>query len=118
MDIMRTTTACAQAAHEVNRAYCIALGDTSQVPWEQAPAWQRESALKGVEVALAGATPEQQHEAWLAAKAADGWKHGPVKNPEAKEHPCMVPYAELPEAQKHKDRLFAETVRLVASAVL
>src|SRR5438105_262770 len=35
--------ACARAAHEVNRAYCLALGDASQVAWEDAPEWQRSS---------------------------------------------------------------------------
>lgn len=41
--------AAARAAHEVNRAYCIALGDTSQPSWDEAPEWQRESAKKGVQ---------------------------------------------------------------------
>lgn len=40
--------ACARAAHEANRAYCLALGDTSQLPWEEALGWQRDSAIKGV----------------------------------------------------------------------
>ena len=29
--------ACARAAHEANRAYCLALGDTSQPSWDDAP---------------------------------------------------------------------------------
>ena len=29
--------ACARAAHEANRAYCIAIGDTSQPSWDDAP---------------------------------------------------------------------------------
>jgi hypothetical protein len=38
----------ARVAHEVNRSYCEALGDTSQPEWESAPQWQRESAMAGV----------------------------------------------------------------------
>ena len=110
---MENAEACARAAHEVNRAYCIALGDESQPPWESAPDWQKSSAVNGVKGVLAGNTPEQSHESWLAEKAATGWKYGPVKDPERKVHPCFVPYAELPEAQKHKDRMFVETVRLM-----
>jgi len=109
--------AAARSAHEVNRAYCLALGDTSQPSWEEAPDWQKSSALKGVAGALHGNTPEQSHEGWLAEKAATGWKYGPVKDPEKKEHPCYVPYAELPPAQRHKDVLFVTTVRAVSEAL-
>ena len=40
---------CARAAHEVNRAYCLGLDDSSQVPWEQAPEWLRSMGLIGEE---------------------------------------------------------------------
>jgi hypothetical protein len=109
--------ACAHAAHEVNRAYCMAIGDTTQPHWEDAPVWQRVSAINGVSGALNGATPEQSHESWLAETKAMGWKYGPAKNPEKKEHPCFVPYAELPEAQRAKDDLYLATVRAVAKAL-
>lgn len=109
--------ACARAAHEANRAYCIAIGDTSQPPWETAPEWQKSSARNGVSGALAGNTPEQSHESWMAEKAATGWKYGPVKDPEKREHPCFVPYAELPEAQRAKDDLFIATVRAMYAAL-
>jgi hypothetical protein len=109
--------ACARAAHEANRAYCIAIGDGTQPAWEDAPEWQKSSARNGVKGALAGATPEQSHESWLAEKTATGWKYGPVKNPETKEHPCFVPYSELPEAQRAKDEVFITVVRVVGSAL-
>lgn len=109
--------ACAQAAHEVNRAYCAALGDNSQPAWEYAEEWQRSSAINGVDGVLHGNTPEQSHESWLAEKERTGWKYGPVKDPAKKEHPCMVPYADLPEAQKKKDTLFVTTVRAMAEAL-
>ena len=60
---------------------------------------------------------KQSHESWLAEKRATGWKYGPVKDPEKKEHPCCVPYAELPAAQQAKDRLFTGTVRIVAASL-
>ncbi len=110
--------ACARAAHEVNRAYCLALGDTSQPAWEAAPEWQRSSAVNGVSGVLnEGNGPEQSHESWLAEKRAAGWKFGPVKDPEKKEHPCFVPYAELPASQRKKDDLFVSTVYAVAEAL-
>jgi len=104
--------AIARVAHEINRAYCASLGDTSQPAWEDAPEWQQNSALVGVDMHLAkpDATPEQSHESWLAQKLAEGWKYGPVKDAEKKEHPCCVPYADLPAEQKAKDYLFRGAV--------
>ena len=109
--------ACARAAHEVNRAYCIALGDTSQAPWESAPERQKQSARNGVIGALSGATPRESHESWMAEKRATGWKYGPVKDVEKREHPCFVPYDELPPAQRAKDGIFVTVVRVVGNAL-
>ena len=101
----------ARIAHEVNRAYCEAMGDDSQPTWENAPQWQKDYALLGVELHTSGDHgPEASHESWMAQKVADGWKYGPEKNPEIKEHPCMVPFSELPKEQQAKDFLFRGVV--------
>lgn len=102
----------ARVAHEINRAYCASLGDVSQPAWDEAPEWQRKSALARVAMHLANpdATPEQSHESWLAEKLAQGWSYGPVKDAEKKQHPCCVPYGELPAEQKAKDYLFRAVV--------
>lgn len=109
------TEQIARIAHEINRAYCGSLGDTSVPAWEDASEHQRASVLAGVNMHLGdpNVTPEQSHEAWLAMKTADGWTYGPEKNAEAKEHPCMVPYAELPPEQRAKDSLFKAVVALM-----
>jgi hypothetical protein len=106
----------ARIAHEVNRGYCAALGDHSQPAWEDAPDWQRASAVAGVRQILAHpeTTPEQSHVSWLAQKTAEGWRYGEVKDPAAKTHPCFRPYAELPFEQRAKDYLFGAAVRAVA----
>lgn len=106
----------ARVAHEVNRAYCASLGDTSQPAWADAPEWQKKSAIAGVEFHLShpDAKPSDSHESWLREKERDGWKFGPVKDPEKKEHPCFVPYAQLPAEQKAKDFLFLAVVRALA----
>lgn len=107
----------AAAAHEMNRVYCLAHGDTSQPHWEDAPEWQRTSAVNGVRGALDGNTPEQSHASWLVEKERTGWKYGPVKDPDKKEHPCFVPYDQLPPEQQRKDTLFLATVRAMAEAL-
>lgn len=106
--------AAAMAAHEMNRIYCQMLDDFSQPRWEDAPDWQRESARDGVRNIIDNdgeITPEQSHENWMTMKLAEGWTWGEIKDPEAKTHPCLVPYGELPEDQRAKDRLFIATVR-------
>ncbi|MFG3710868.1 RyR domain-containing protein [Micromonospora sp. NPDC047730] len=101
----------ARVCHEANRAIQALLQDPSpSPPWDDAPDWQRESAVAGVLEALNGAGPEELHEAWCEAKRAAGWSYGPVKDPEAMTHPCLVPYAELPEGERLKDRLFMAVV--------
>jgi hypothetical protein len=102
----------AQIAHEINKAYCHSIGDNSQPSWENAPDWQKTSAIKGVDFHLNNpdATPENSHESWLREKEADGWKYGPVKDAEKKEHPCFRPYNELPDDQRSKDYLFRQII--------
>jgi hypothetical protein len=102
----------AHVAHESNRAYCISIGDHSQPAWEDAPDWQKKSALDGVERHLANPnlTPEQSHQAWFDRKFQEGWRYGPTKNPATREHPCMLPYKFLPVRQQTKDYLFKAIV--------
>lgn len=117
MDRTKMIEACAAASHEANRIYCATLGDLSQLHWEDAPAWQQDSAKRGVEKALGGATPGELHESWCAVKRADGWVHGSVKDPDLKTHPCLVPYGELPAEQREKDGIYQKTVLAMAVAL-
>lgn len=101
----------ARVCHEANRAFQLETGDPQPSPsWDEAPGWQRLSALEGVEKALDGASPEELHEAWCEFKRAHGWQHGEVKDETAKTHPCLVPYEQLPEDQRIKDDLFEAIV--------
>lgn len=105
----------AEVCHRVNAAYCTALGDHSQLAWNKAPEWQRESARKGVLLHLnkPDSTPEDSHASWMAEKLAAGWVYGAVKNPDAKPptHPCLVPFDQLSTNLKAKDYLFHAVVR-------
>lgn len=105
---MTTLEDIAQVCHEANRAYCLTLGDRSQLPWNDAPEWQRESAIDGVsKIAYGSVTkPEDSHESWCMQKYSENWNYGPVKDPVKKEHPCLVPFADLPPEQQMKDHIF------------
>ena len=115
MDIIERA---AKAAHEANRAYCEAIGDLTQVAWDDAPEWQKKSAVAGVQFIERNpdASPEAQHMSWLAEKKADGWTYGDVKDPERKQHPCFMPYGDLPASQRVKDELFGTVVRAVLAS--
>ena len=47
---------------------------------------------------------ENAHDLWAAQRIKDGWTWGPTRDDSAKKHPCLVPYAELPESEKEYDR--------------
>lgn len=110
----KNINAIARICHEANRAYCVSMGDNSQVSWDEAPEWQRKSAVNGV--IYHKENPDSQacdsHNNWLKEKRESGWKYGVVKNPEKKEHPCFVEFKNLPKAQQLKDSLFLAIVRV------
>jgi len=106
----------AKVCHEANRAWCEEHRDFSQKSWTDAAGWQRDSAIEGVRFALANpdALESAQHDAWMASKLRDGWQYGEMKDAEAKTHPCLVPFDQLPEVQQAKDRLFRAIVSALA----
>lgn len=106
-----TDTEIARWAHEINRTVQGLIGEEVSPSWEEAPEWQKASALEGVAKHRSGTlSPKESHQSWLLHKAADGWGYGFVKDAEKKEHPCFVPYEALPVEQRLKDHLFAAVV--------
>lgn len=107
----------ARIAHEVNRTYCTSIGDVVPPPWVDCNGQQRCSMIDGVRFVVENpkATCEDQHDNWLRGKHADGWTWGPVKDVEARRHPNMKAYNELPKEQRAKDALFRTVVREVLS---
>lgn len=109
---VRTAASIAVVCHEANKAYCETLGDKTQLPWDLAPDWQRNSAIRGVEFHLQNpdATDAASHEAWMKDKLAEGWQWGEIKDAAKKLHPQIKPFDELPIEQQRKDRLFRAIV--------
>ena len=59
---------------------------------------------------------ENVHEVWAAARIAEGWTYGPVRDDVRKQTPCLVPYADLPEEEKEYDRNTAlQTLKLIVA---
>lgn len=56
-------------------------------------------------------TPEEveilarmEHDRWLAEKTSAGWRYGVPRNDAQKLHPSLIPWEDLPESEKDKDR--------------
>lgn len=98
----------AAICHEANRRYCKEIGDDSQKSWEECAWWQKQSATAGVIFVMQNPDkpPSAAHENWLKQKIAEGWKYGEEKDEEAKTHPAVLPYDQLPRHQQIKDELF------------
>ena len=57
---------------------------------------------------------ENTHDVWAAQRIKEGWAYGPKRDDASKKHPCLVPYADLPESEKEYDRKTAgETLQAV-----
>ncbi len=56
------------------------------------------------------------HDVWATTRIADGWRWGPARNDDRKEHPGLVGYNELSESEKNYDRIIVEQVIKAAIA--
>lgn len=99
---------CAYLAHVVVEAFNKAHNELT-LSWEQS----KDSCVAGVRRILENPkeTPEENHNAWMEYRRKEGWVYGPIKDPKAKTHPCMVPYGALPPSQQAKDLVFTAIVR-------
>lgn len=103
--------AVAEVAHAATQALQGILNDPCpSQPWFAETREQRQSVIDGVRNARNGTTPEKSHENWVRFKLEHGWTPGDSKDPQRKTHPNLVPYADLPEDEKVKDRLFLAVV--------
>ena len=44
------------------------------------------------------------HEVWAQSRLKQGWSYGKERSDALKQHPCLIPYEELPEMEKAYDR--------------
>jgi hypothetical protein len=51
-----------------------------------------------------GKTTTCMHEVWAQSRISQGWTYGKERSDALKQHPCLVPYEELPEVEKAYDR--------------
>lgn len=64
--------------------------------------------------ALAEEIAKNVHEVWSEGRMKEGWTYGEERDDAKKNHPCLVPYKELSEAEKEYDRNTSqETLKLI-----
>lgn len=122
----------------------ISLAD-SMLPWETLPEQLKESnrcqadrigsKLKSIGCRIAPITDweaasfqftseeiewmaQMEHESWMTQLISEGWKYAAgVKNPAKKTHPDLLPWSELPESEKVKNRTAVQEIpRFLARA--
>lgn len=114
----------------------------STVPWEALPESLRESNRRFAEsvgaklgdlgaslTPLTGAVPdelpleakqldelaEMEHERWVSDQEGDGWRFtSGEKDPERKLHPLLIPWSDLPDHEREKDR---DAIRAIPAAL-
>lgn len=66
--------------------------------------------------ALCELLAKNAHDVWARERIRQGWVYGETRDDVRKEHPCLVPYGELPESEKAYDRNAAmETLKVIIS---
>jgi hypothetical protein len=107
------------------------LENPSMVPWEELPEHLRDSNREaaanirtkldaiGCDITVTGdwdvkpfefsseeleLMARMEHERWGEEKLREGWRYGPTRDDARKTHPSLVPWSELSEEEKDKDR--------------
>lgn len=78
-------------------------------PWQQREQAFRDQFLPVIDMMCGPdrkSSPEELHDDWVRAYEAMGWRYGPVRDPQARTHPDMVPYGDLEQREQDKDAVF------------
>lgn len=109
--------AMAKIAHEILRAYHVAIGEPPFITpaWDDLAASDQARAMAKAEARLASTlTVEQEHSVWLEQKRAQGWEYGPKFDEGARVDPLLVRFEALPEKVRVGKYLIDATVRVLA----
>ena len=74
-------------------------------------------ALSPELAALAEALAAHVHDAWMRVRLREGWSYAPQRDDTRKTHPCLVPFEQLPEADKDCDREVTRATLLAMQAL-
>ena len=67
-------------------------------------------------LALAEVFAENNHEVWARERVKQGWTYGSKRDDATKQHPCLIPYKDLPPDERLMDQMSAiETIKTLIS---
>jgi ryanodine receptor 2 len=97
-----------QTTNAENRAHCAADSPPRKnAMYEPKPIDTTAVELPDEILDLAEKLAENTHDLWSQMRFENGWSYGPHRDDANKKHPCLVPYADLPEEEKQYDRVTA-----------
>lgn len=108
----------ARVAHEQVMGLCACLGQPT-ISWEQASDMDQSSTREQILACVndPNMNPQENWRIWAQNKTKAGWVWGPIKDADAKTHPCLVDsYDKVPFEERVKDHIFLSTVRGMATA--
>ena len=57
---------------------------------------------------------ENTHDVWAVERMKSGWTYGEQRDDVNKKHPCLIPYADLPDSEKEYDKSTSiETLKVI-----
>ena len=116
--------------------------NSALIPWEKLPPGLQSANLAqaedipsklqalGYEIADSGGIPPSsmqldpdliellasaEHDRWMADKSRAGWTFAVERNNEKQHHPLLIPYADLPDEEKEKDRATVRNIPALLS---
>ena len=102
----------AAVTHGANRVLQALAGEPISPPWENESELIQESVEDGVLTVLEnpGITAEKIHNNWVDFRKSQGWKWGPVKDLDKKEHPDIGPWTALDINAQRKSKVFVAII--------
>jgi len=106
------TSHIALVAHQVMAAYRASIGDNQQTSWNEASEDKRTASIARAQAVIdnPNVPPEVAHADWIRARKAEGWKPGKKRDNDAKTHPMLIPFEDLPNEQKTEEYLYRAVV--------
>lgn len=97
-----------QAAHIACKLACgglIAIPEPVMADGQQAPLWSRPEFIEPLS--------RMEHDRWASDRLLDGWVYGARRDNAARHHPDLIPYDDLSEAIREKDRVAVATIPFI-----
>ena len=103
---------------EANRAQADDIArKIRRVGWEIMPMADWDEPLFAFTAGEMETLAEEEHLRWMGERTASGWTFGETRDDERKRHPSLVPWPDLPETEKDKDRYAIQALPMILSRV-